>query len=149
MRALLAAAALAGRERLGGREEPWTALACLAIDVTALAAVTGTDAAVQDGLITGSHRLLGGDLAVATRARPMEALALAGAEVRGRRLLVPAEMCTFLTDSSGAPRLVDLRAIDTAWSLVGETVAEGAPAGGLLGGMVVDRTGVAWLGVGS
>jgi len=148
MRSLLTSAALAHRDLRGGLGGLWAALACLALGVAALAAVAGAGAAVQAGLAAEGRRLLGSDLEVATGARPMEASARAWAEARGAQLSATVELRTLLSGPSGPPLLVDLRAVDGAWPLVGEAVVSGAPAHGPLHGIAVDRAAAARFGVG-
>lgn len=73
--------------------------------------------------------------------------ARAWAEARGARLSATAELHTLAAGPAGPPLLVDLRAVDAAWPLVGEDRIGGTRAWGPLVGVALDRAALARLGV--
>ncbi len=125
-------------------------LACLALGVAAIAAVGSLRAGIEAGLAIEGRRLLGGDLAVQTGAQaPPEALR-AWLRARGAVTSDVVQMRSMLVAPGGERQLVELKAVDAAYPLVG--AAELAPArplqdalrdGGVVAEpLVLDRLGI-------
>ena len=123
---------LARRELRSGVRGLRIVLACLALGVGAIAAVGSLRAGIEAGLAADGRRLLGGDLDVQTGAEaPPEAL-LAWLRGRGGRVSQVVQMRSMLVAAGGERQLVELKAVDGAYPLVGAaTLADG---GGVAGG---------------
>ncbi len=141
---------LAVRELRGGARASLRALgivlACLALGVTAIAAVGTLREGVARGLAADGARIIGGDIDVTggSQALPRELRDWLGA--RGARLSDVVTMRSMLIAPSGERMLVEVKAVDAAWPMVGQ--AELAPAVALGAGTVAveplvgDRLGV-------
>jgi putative ABC transport system permease protein len=151
---------LAFRELRGGLRGFYVLLACLALGVAAIAAVGTVRSAIEHGLDRESARLLGGDAEMefayryaneAERAWMAEK-ALAVSEIVDFRSMVT----SVPTDGAEAERgLVQVKAVDTAYPLVGEIrLAGGEPLAEALSprdgrpglvaqGILLDRLGLA------
>ncbi|MGE0716733.1 MAG: ABC transporter permease, partial [Alphaproteobacteria bacterium] len=145
-----AAFRLARRELRGGLAGFRLFVACLALGVAAIAAVGSFAAAVTAGLDADARRLLGGDVELRNVHRPIAEEAHALLREAGQVSEV-VEMRA-MARAGDRRTLVELRAVDDAWPLVG--AVETAPAGGpdalLRGermGVMIDPTLVARLGV--
>ncbi len=111
---------LARRELRGGVRGLWIVLACLALGVAAIAAVGTLREGIGRSLAADGRRILGGDLDVQSGAEPLPdtlrswlaARHAAGSEVTTLR--------TMLVAASGERMLVELKAVDAAWPLVGQ-----------------------------
>jgi putative ABC transport system permease protein len=101
---------------------------CLGIAVAALVTVATVGSAVEQGLRAHARELLGGDLAVEARTRPLPALApLLPAELRERPRVGFALLATMVRSDAGRSRLSELKAIDTlAYPLAGVLALEPA-----------------------
>lgn len=126
---------LARRELRGGVRGLRIVLACLALGVAAIAAVGTLRAAVQAGLEADGARLLGGDLAAAN-SRPFPPEARGWIEARGGRAAELVTMRAMAVAPSGERTLVELKAADAAYPLLGELQLDppgplGTGAGGL------------------
>jgi putative ABC transport system permease protein len=120
---------LALREMRGGVRGFWTFLACLALGVAAIAAVGSVREAVQAGLAREAATILGGDAEIRFTyrfAEPherawMEAAATAVSEVVDFR-----SMLAFGPADGAVERtLVQVKAVDAAYPLVGSIALEG------------------------
>ena len=139
---------LARRELRTGVRGLGIVLACLALGVAAIAAVGSLRAGIEAGLTTEGRRMLGGDLAVATGDQaPPEALR-AWLAARGAVVSETVNMRSMLVAPSGERQLVELKAVDGAYPLVGAAeVSVGSlqadlAGGGLVAeGLVLDRLG--------
>ncbi len=110
---------LAFRELRGGVRGLRIVLLCLAIGVAAIAAVGSLREGITRGLARDGRALLGGDLTVTTGAlAPPESLR-AWLAARGARLSEVVEMASLLVAPSGNRALVELKAADAAYPLVG------------------------------
>ncbi len=147
---------LAFRElRRGGGRGWWLMLACLALGVGAIAAVGAVRAGVAAGLAADGRRILGGDIEVAAGAEPVPAEVADWLRARGATLSEVVRLRSLLVAPSGARALVELKAVDGAWPLVGaatlappQPLADAlAPRDGRFGLLVepavLDRLGVA------
>jgi len=122
---------LAWRELRGGARASLrvlgVVLACLALGVTAIAAVGTLREGVARGMAADGARLIGGDLDIQSGAEAFpEGLR---AYLVGRKATVSSVVTlrSMLVAPSGERMLVEVKAIDGAWPLIG--VAEFAPAG--------------------
>lgn len=132
---------LALRELRGGVRGLRIVLACLAIGVAAIAAVGSLRAGIDRGLAADGARLLGGDIAVGTGAEPPPPALPAWFERQGARVSEVVNMRSLLVAPSSDRQLVELKAVDAAYPLIGAAKLD--PPGALqaaLGsnGMVVD-----------
>ncbi|GGC50757.1 ABC transporter permease [Chelatococcus reniformis] len=122
---------LALRELRGGLRGFGIFLACLILGVTAIAGVASVSRSLSDGLAREGRRILGGDVAVSLLQRP--------ATPEERRFLDSAGFVAAVANlramatGAGGAALVELKAVDGAYPLVGavETKPE-APLASLL-----------------
>ena len=136
----------ARRELRGGLRGLRIVLACLALGVAAIAAVGTLRSATEAGMAHDGARILGGDLSVQVSYRPMPQAARDWITGRGARLSEVVEMRAMAVAPSGERSLVELKAVDGAYPLLGDLVLE--PAGRLAPGqvalepLVADRLGL-------
>ncbi|WP_376088518.1 ABC transporter permease [Roseomonas sp. CCTCC AB2023176] len=123
---------LARRELRGGVKGLRIVLACLALGVAAIAAVGTLRAATEAGLTADGARLLGGDMAIATSQRDIGEPAHEWLRARGARTSDLVSMRAMAVAPSGDRTLVELRAVDAAYPLIGELVLD--PPGPFGGG---------------
>ena len=136
---IAAAWRLARRELRGGLGGFRIFLACLTLGVAAIAGVGSLSEAVEGGLRNDARRLLGGDVSIRLIQRTAEPaqkayFAAAGdvSETVEMRAMARAELARKRT-------LVELKAVDNAYPLVGEIELDG---GGDLGAALVQKDGV-------
>lgn len=115
---------LARRELRGGVKGLWVVLLCLALGVAVIAAVGSLRAAVDAGLASDSRRLLGGDLEVEGGAAPLPEELRDWLRARGGAVSDIVQMRSMLVAASGERQLIELKAIDDAWPLVGAPVLD-------------------------
>ncbi|MGI4955117.1 MAG: ABC transporter permease, partial [Janthinobacterium lividum] len=115
-------------------------LACLALGVAAIAAVGSLRAGVDRGLQTQGRVLLGGDLSIDGGAQPLPDALRPWLLARGGRVSAIILMRSLVVAPSGERELIELKAVDNAYPLVGEPVLDPAMplAAALQGGVVVD-----------
>ncbi len=111
---------LARRELRAGVRGLWIVLFCLALGVAVIAAVGTLRAATDRGLAEDGRRILGGDLEVETGSQPLPDTLRDWLRARGARLSDVVQMRSMLIAPSGERQLVELKAVDSAWPLVGE-----------------------------
>jgi len=111
---------LARRELRGGVRGLWIVLLCLALGVSVIAAVGTLRAATDRGLATDGRRILGGDLEVESGSQPLPANLRDWLRARGATLSSVVQMRSMLVANDGQRQLVELKAVDPAWPLVGE-----------------------------
>jgi putative ABC transport system permease protein len=142
---------LARRELRGGVRGLRIVLACLALGVAVIAAVGTLRVATDRGLAADSRKLLGGDLEVEVGSQPIPDALRAWFVARGARLSEVVDLRTLLVAPSGERTLVELKAVDPAWPLVGAaiTTPPNAPLTGpgghpqlLTSQVVLDRLGL-------
>ncbi len=110
---------LARRELRGGLRGLRVVLACLALGVAAIATVGGLRASITEAIHADGRRILGGDLEIRTGQRPLPGTARAWIATRGGRISEIVTMRSMLIAENGARLLVELKAVDAAWPLVG------------------------------
>jgi len=113
---------LARRELRGGVRGLAIVLLCLALGTAVIAAVGTLRAAIDRGLTSDGRQLLGGDLAIDGGADPLPPALHAWLHARGARLSDVMQMRSMLVASSGERQLIELKAVDPAWPLVGAPV---------------------------
>ncbi len=111
---------LARRELRGGVRGLWIVLLCLALGVSVIAAVGTLRAATDRGLADDGRRILGGDLEVESGSQPLPDPLRDWLRARGAALSDVVQMRSMLVAASGQRQLVELKAVDGAWPLVGE-----------------------------
>ena len=111
---------LARRELRGGVRSLWIVLLCLALGVSVIAAVGSLRAATDRGLVEDGRRILGGDLEVLSGSQPLSGALRDWLRARGARLSEVVQMRSMLVAPTGERQLVELKAVDTEWPLVGE-----------------------------
>lgn len=122
-------------------------LACLALGVAAIAGVGSLRAGIDAGLAADGARILGGDISIQGGFEPLPDRLHDWLRQRGARVSDVTSMRAMLIAGSGERMLVELKAVDAAWPLVGD--AAFAPAGSLAPGsvaaekIVLDRLGLA------
>jgi putative ABC transport system permease protein len=117
---------LALRDLRGGVRGIRVVLACLALGVAAIAAVGSLRAAVDAGLAQNGAALLGGDLAIDGGAQPLPDALLPWLTGRGAKVSKIVTMRSLLVAPSGARQLIELKAVDAAYPLVGAAVLDPA-----------------------
>lgn len=113
---------LARRELRGGARGLWVVLLCLALGVAAIAAVGTLRAAINRGLMADGRQILGGDLQIDGGSQPVPATLRAWLRARGATLSDIVQMRSILVAPSGQRQLIELKAVDAAWPLVGAPV---------------------------
>ena len=116
---------LARRELRGGLAGLRIVLACLALGVAAIAAVGTLREGVARGLAQDGARILGGDIEVSGGNQALPSALDAWLAARGARLSHVVTLRSMLVAPSGGRVLVELKAVDGAWPLLG--TAEVAP----------------------
>lgn len=125
---------LARRELRAGPSGLRIVLACLALGVAAIAAVGSVRAAIEGGLATDGRRVLGGDLEIAGGAQPLPDALGPFLTARGAKLSYVLQMRSMLIAQNGERQLVELKAVDPSWPLVGEAAfAPTASSAAILG----------------
>src|SRR5262245_32093229 len=119
---------LARRELRGGVRSLWIVLLCLALGVSVIAAVGTLRAATDRGLAEDGRRILGGDLEVESGSQPLPDALRDWLRARGAVVSDVVHMRSMLVAPSGERQLVELKAVDAAWPLVGEAGVGGASA---------------------
>ena len=131
---------LARRELRGGVRGMRIVLACLALGVAAIAAVGSLRAGVDRGLATEGRVLLGGDLSIDGGAQPLPDALRPWLVAHGGQVSAIVLMRSLLVAPSGDRELIELKAVDSAYPLVGTVVLDPqAPLpAALAGGLVAD-----------
>ena len=117
---------LAGRELRGGIAGLWIVLACLALGVTAIAAVGSLRASIAEGLARDGARILGGDISIQGGAQALPDRLRDWLRARHAAFSDVVTLRTMLVAPSGNRVLVELKAVDAHWPLIGS--AAFAPA---------------------
>ena len=123
---MILALRIARRELRGGVRGLWIVLLCLALGVGVIAAVGSLRAAVDAGLAADGRALLGGDLEVDTGSQPLPDSLRDWLHGKGAVTSDVAQMRSLLVAPSGERQLIELKAIDGEWPLVGTAVADPA-----------------------
>ncbi len=144
---MLLALRLARRELRGGVRGLRIVLACLALGVAAIAAVGSLREGTARGLATDGSRILGGDLEVLGDAQAFPPALADWLHARGARTSEIVTLRSMLVAASGERMLVEVKAVDDSWPLVGAVATDppGAAFGDhglLVAPLVLDRLGV-------
>ncbi|HET6308780.1 MAG TPA: FtsX-like permease family protein [Rhodopila sp.] len=115
---------IARREMRGGVRGLWIVLLCLALGVGVIATVGTLRASVDGGLAADGRALLGGDLEIEGGSQPLPGALRDWLLGQGARLSDVAQMRSMLVAASGERQLVELKAVDGDWPLVGQAVAD-------------------------
>jgi len=107
------------RDLRGGVSRLWIVVACLALGVAVIAGVGTLREATQRGLDADGRTLLGGDLAIEGGAQPLPDTLRAWLRERDARLSDSVTMRAMLVAPSGERQVVQLKAVDGAWPLLG------------------------------
>jgi putative ABC transport system permease protein len=116
---MMLALRLARRELRGGVRGLRIVVACLALGVAVIGAVGTLSVATERGLAADGRRLLGGDLEIDSGSQRLPEAVRGWLIGRGVRLSDIVELRTLLVATSGERTLVELKAVDSAWPLVG------------------------------
>jgi putative ABC transport system permease protein len=117
---MLLALRLVRRELRGGLVGLRIVLACLALGVAAIAGIGTLREGIERGLAADGKALLGGDLEVDGGAQPLPDALRDWVRARGARLSDVVTMRSMLVAPSGERQLVELKAVDAAWPMVGQ-----------------------------
>lgn len=110
---------LARRELRGGARGLWVVLLCLALGVAVIAAVGTLRSAVDAGLAADASRILGGDLEIESGSNPFPDELRPWLQARGGKVSTITQMRSMLVAPSGDRQLIELKAVDDAWPLIG------------------------------
>ena len=110
---------LALRDLRGGIRGMRIVLACLALGVGAIASVGSLRAAMDRGLATEGRRLIGGDIAVESGSEPLPDALQNWLDSQHAAVSKTVTLRSLLAAPSGDRLLVDLKAVDGAYPLVG------------------------------
>ena len=116
---MILAFTLARRELRGGVRGLWIVLLCLALGVGVIASVGTLRAAVDAGLASDGRALLGGDLDIDGGPQPLPGALTGWLHDRGAATSDITQMRSMLVAPSGERQLIELKAVDAAWPLVG------------------------------
>nr|WP_294511515.1 FtsX-like permease family protein [uncultured Rhodopila sp.] len=116
---MILALTLARRELRGGVRGLWIVLLCLALGVGVIASVGTLRSAVDAGLATDGRALLGGDLEIDSGSQPLPATLDDWLHTRGATTSGVTQMRSMLVAPSGERQLIELKAVDANWPLVG------------------------------
>ncbi len=110
---------LARRELRGGVRGLWIVVFCLALGVAVIAAVGSLRAAVEGGIAADGRAILGGDLEVDTTPLPPPDALQAWLKAHTTETSDVVQMRSMLVAPSGDRILIELKAVDSHWPLVG------------------------------
>ena len=110
---------LARRELRGGVRGLRGVVLCLALGVAVIAAVGGLRAAIDAGMANDGRRILGGDLEVDAGGDPLPASLRDWLAPYATGVSEIVQMRSIVIGPSGERQLVELKAVDAAWPLVG------------------------------
>ncbi|MEE2745270.1 MAG: ABC transporter permease, partial [Pseudomonadota bacterium] len=116
---------IAFREMRGGLKGFRVLIACLAIGVAAIAGVGSLSKAIKTGLENDSRRLLGGDISLRLTHRPVSLSQRNYLEETNLLSEVVERRSMALSNKNDRPVLVELKAVDVSYPLVGEVKFEG------------------------
>jgi putative ABC transport system permease protein len=121
---MILAFTLARRELRGGARGLWIVLLCLALGVGVIAAVGTLRAAVDAGLAADGRALLGGDIEIDGGSQPLPDQLRDWLHARGAATSDITQMRSMLVAASGERQLIELKAVDAQWPLVGDAIVE-------------------------
>ncbi len=137
---------LAWRELRGGVRGLGIVLACLALGVAAIAGVGSLRAGIDSGLAADGARILGGDISVQGGSEELPDTLRTWLRARHAQVSDVTSMRSMLIAENGERMLVELKAVDSAWPLIGTATFN--PPGPLAPGsmtaeqIVFDRLGI-------
>ncbi len=141
---------LARRELRAGTRGLRIVIACLALGVAAIAGVGSLREGIARGLAAQGSTLLGGDLDIESASARLPPQLATWLRARGAKVSEIVTLRSMLIAPSGKRLLVELKAVDRAWPLLGSSgLAAGALAAkdgrpGLVGeALVAERLGIA------
>ena len=143
------AARLAWRDLRGGVSGLPVLIGCLALGVAVIAAVGSLSSAIEAGLQADARTLLGGDVAVRRTHRALEGEARQWVEDQATALTDTISMRA-MANAGGRRALVELKAVDQHYPLLGAVVLEPAQSLGAAlagGGAVAEKALLARLGI--
>src|SRR5438105_9997378 len=114
---------LALRELRGGVRGFYVFIACIALGVMAIAGVGSVAASLSDGLAREGRTLLGGDVAFSLIQREAKPDEVAFLRSRGA-VSVAATLRAMARHGDGRPALVELKAVDGNYPMLGELVLD-------------------------
>lgn len=114
---------IAARELRGGARGFVVFLACLALGVAAISGVGSLARGLTEGMAREGRVILGGDASFSVHHQEASPAARAVLDAKGRVSEV-ATLRAMARSASGDATLVELKAVDRAWPLVGEAVIE-------------------------
>src|ERR1700677_5062345 len=123
---MMLAFTLARRELRGGVRGLWVVLLCLALGVGVIAAVGTLRAAVDAGLAADGRALLGGDLEIDGGSQPLPDALVDWQHARGAATSRVVQMRSMLVAPSGERQLIELKAVDGRWPMVGAAAVDPA-----------------------
>ena len=118
------AVTIARRELRGGVRGLWIVLLCLALGVGVIAAVGTLRAAVDAGLASDGRALLGGDLEIDGGSQPLPDSLRDWLHAQGATISAVTQMRSMLVAADGERQLIELKAVDDKWPLVGAAGVE-------------------------
>jgi putative ABC transport system permease protein len=121
---MILALTIARRELRGGVRGLWIVLLCLALGVGVIAAVGTLKASVDAGLASDGRALLGGDLEIDGGSQPLPGQLRDWLRTQGTATSDVAQMRSILVAPSGERQLIELKAVDAHWPLVGQASTE-------------------------
>jgi putative ABC transport system permease protein len=121
---VILALTIARRELRGGVRGLWIVLLCLALGVGVISAVGTLRAAVDAGLASDGRALLGGDLEIDGGSQPLPDQLRDWLHVRNATTSDVTQMRSMLVAPSGERQLIELKAVDGRWPLVGTATTE-------------------------
>ena len=116
---------MARREMKGSLSKFRIFLSALVLGVAAIGAVGSVAESMRSGIEGNARLLLGGDLEISSRHKRADEAIMAQAQKWGT-IANTTEMRAMLRSASGERKLVELKAVDEAWPLVGAAKIEGA-----------------------
>ena len=130
---------LARRELRGGMAGLRIVLACLALGVAAIAGIGSLRAAIEGGMASEGRRILGGDLELRSSA-PLPEDVRAWLRAHGAALSEVVQLRSMLVAPSGERQLIELKAVDAAWPMVGAAAFDPPqPLAAALQGVTAER----------
>jgi putative ABC transport system permease protein len=115
----------AWRELRGGLRGFSVFIACIALGVAAIAGVGSVAASLSDGIAAAGQAILGGDLAFSLIQRPASDAERAFLSAHGT-VSVAATLRAMAQSASGKAALVELKAVDASYPLIGNVVTHPA-----------------------